>query len=75
MTECAFCNERATQFKDTDWGERHICDRCAAQVKISTPQETIDDWSEDRFKTAAKRFLRDLGYVPGDQRQPPNNPR
>ena len=74
MTECAFCNEPATQFKDTDWGERHICDACAEQVKTSTPQES-PEVSEDRFKTAAKRFLQDLGYVPGNRQRPPNNPR
>ena len=74
MTECAFCHKRATQFIQTDWGERHICDACAASVKTSTPQEP-PEVSEDRFRTAAKRFLQDLGCVPGDQWQPPNNPK
>jgi ribosome-binding protein aMBF1 (putative translation factor) len=77
--ECELCGiNNSTQFKPTDWGERHVCDDCAPQVQLSIPRESPEESEtveEDRFKTAAERFLRDLGVNPRSGKRPPNNPR
>jgi ribosome-binding protein aMBF1 (putative translation factor) len=77
--DCELCgNEKATQYTATDWGERHICDNCAPQVQLTIPRESPglseSPVEEDRFKTAAERFLQDLG-IPRNGERPPNNPK
>ena len=78
--DCELCGlEKASQFKATDWGERHICDNCAPQVQLSIPRESPEGSEspveENRFKTAAERFLKDLGIVPRNGKRPPSNPK
>ena len=73
--DCEFCGVRKSEkFVPTDWGERHLCAECAPQVKLTVPQESPVE-PEDRFKTAAERFLRDLGVVPRNEKRPPSNPK
>ena len=76
--DCELCMDAfATSFQQTDWGFRHVCDTCAPEIELTDERERRPDLSyEDRFNTAAERFLSSLGIkLPGDQKRPPNRPR
>jgi hypothetical protein len=73
--ECELCGlEKASQFKATDWGDRHVCGECAPQIVLSNPA-TPEPPTKDRFSSAAKRFLADLGYGKESVKRPPNKPK
>lgn len=73
--ECELCQKnKSTQFKATDWGDRHVCDECAPQIFLSNPT-TPEPPTKDRFPSAAKRFLADLGYGKEVVKRPPNKPK
>lgn len=75
--ECELCMDAyASSFQQTDWGFRHVCATCAPDIELTDERERRPDLSyEDRFNTAAERFLSSLGLLPEDQKRPPHKPK
>ncbi len=58
--DCELCMDAfASQFRQTDWGHRHICESCADNLVVSTIQS-----EQEALEAVSEGFLQDVGVLP-----------